>query len=203
MTLAEVWTNYMHVLREKAPVTASSIRPPRPATDVSEAERTVGSWTNELREFYLLQDGQDPLHSGATPRGEVLPELRILPLDEAVALHRWWQEHPHSIESLGPTWSEQVRTQSAGESAAMFLPEYIPVAEGLAGSLAYIDTRGGVHSGCVRFFSAESADEGAAAYESLSEFVRQVAESVEAGSAHGEFAPSIEDGILLWEELDD
>lgn len=200
MTLADMWSTYLAVLCDRAPVTAASIRPPRTPTDVAEAETLTGPWNDEVREFYLLQDGQEAAHAGGTEPGEVLPELRLLSLDEIVGLHNWWLRNPHSTESLGPNWHAEIEAQSAGESAAKFLPQYIPVAEGLGGSFAYVDTRSGPRSGCVRYFSAESADEGTVAYESLSEFLQQVTESVQTGSAQWEMVPLIEDGILLWEE---
>jgi hypothetical protein len=199
MTLAGVWSTYMQILRERAPVTAASIRPPCAAADVLAAERMTAPWTEELREFYRLQDGQDATYAGGSYSGEALPDLRLYPLDEAVALHSWWLKTRHSTEHLGPNWLAEVRDQGAGESAATFLPEYIPVAEGFGGLFAYIDTRRGLQCGCVRFFSAEGADEEPLAYESLSAIVQQVTESLENGSAHRGSVPSITDGTLSWE----
>ncbi|MDZ7910238.1 MAG: SMI1/KNR4 family protein [Rhodococcus sp. (in: high G+C Gram-positive bacteria)] len=199
MTLRRVWSSYMQVLRARAPLTSASVRPPRSETELLEAERATAPWTDELRELFAVQDGQDATYAGRVDPGELLPELRLLPLDEVVALHRYWIRHPHRIDYLGPDWPSKVRAQSAGESAAMYVPEYIPFAEGLAGSFAYIDTRRGPHSGCVRFFTAEGADDGSLWYESLTDFVQQVSDSVDTDTPHGELIPTITDGTLLWE----
>lgn len=203
MTLAELWPDYMQVLRDRAPVTAASIRLPCAPADLLEAERTTGPWNDELRDFYRLQGGQEPTYAGEIDPGEPLPELRLFALDEAVALHTWWLQNPHSTKAQGSNWLTEVRAQDAGESSGLFLPAYIPIAEGLAGSFAYIDTRKGPRSGCVRFFAAESADDGDPWYESIFDFVRQVKESVENGSPIGDLVPSVSDGTLLWEYPDD
>ncbi|MDV8024621.1 SMI1/KNR4 family protein [Rhodococcus sp. IEGM 1330] len=202
MNLTEVWTAYMAILRERAPVTAASIRSPRSVEEREAAERATTPWTDELREFYGLHDGQHvPLGEDYVPVGSVLPDANLLSLDEVLARHTFSLENPHPIDYLGDDWPAVVRAQEAGETAEMFVPAYVPFAEGIFG-LTYIDTRPGRRRGCVRMFSAEAADGGAPWFDSLTEYIAEVHRSVEAGSALGEMTPAFEDGVLEWHDLE-
>jgi hypothetical protein len=200
VNLTAVWTAYVATLRERAPTTAASIRPPRTAGERESAERATTPWTEELREFYELHDGQHvPQGEDYVPVGSVLPDANLLSLDEVVRQHRNNLANRHRIDYLGDDWPAVVRAQDAGETAEMFLPAYVPFAEGIFG-LTYTDTRPGRRRGCVRMFSAEAADGGAPWFDSVTEHIAAVHRSVEAGSALGEMTPAFEDGVLEWRD---
>lgn len=202
MNLTEVWTEYMAVLRERAPVTAAAIRPPRTAGERESAERATTPWTDELREFYGLHDGQHETSGEEyVPVGSVLPGFTLYSLDRVVDRHRFSLEGPHSIDDLGDDWPAVVRAQEAGETAEMFVPAYVPFAEDGAGGPLYVDTRLGARQGCVRMFTYEGADEGGPWFDSLTEFIAALCRSVETGSAiYDELTPSFEDGALQWRD---
>lgn len=190
----------MATLRERAPITAASIRPPRTAGERESAERATTPWTEELREFYGLHDGQQvPLGEDYVPVGSVLPDSTLLSLDEVVREHNNNVENPHRIDYLGDDWPATAGAQEAGETAEMFVPAYVPFAEGIFG-LTYIDTRPGRRRGCVRMFSAEAADGGAPLFDSVTEYIAAIHRSVETGSALGEMTPAFEDGVLEWRD---
>lgn len=162
----------MATLRERAPVTAASIRPPRSVSEREAAERATTPWTEELREFYGLHDGQHETYGEEyVPAGSVLPDFTLYSLDRAVDRHRFSLENPHPIDDLGEDWPAEVLAQEAGETAEMFVPAYVPFAEDGSGGTLYIDTRPGARRGCIRSFSYDSADQGAPWFDSLAEFV--------------------------------
>ncbi|QIH99237.1 SMI1/KNR4 family protein [Rhodococcoides fascians A21d2] len=200
MNLTEVWTAYMAILRERAPVTAASIRPPRAAGERESAESATTPWTEELREFYGLHDGQHETYGDENgPVGSVLPDYTLSSLDQVVGRHRFSLENLHPIDDLGADWPAVVRAQEAGETAEMFLPAYVPFAEDGAGGTTYVDTRAGTRSGCVRNFSYDSADQGAPWFDSLTDYIAVLLRSVETGSAvYDNVAPSFVDGVLEW-----
>lgn len=159
MTLTEVWTLYMAMLRERAPVTAASIRPPRAPGEREAAERATTPWPDELREFYGLHDGQSETYGEQyVPVGSVLPDFTLSSLDQVVDRHRFSLESPHEIDDLGPDWPAIVAVQEAGETAEMFVPAYVPFAEDGAGGTLYVDTRAGAREGCIRMFTYDGAD---------------------------------------------
>jgi cell wall assembly regulator SMI1 len=203
VNLTAVWTAYMATLRERAPITAASIRPPRTAGERESAEHATTPWTDELREFYGLHDGQHvPLGEDYVPVGSVLPDATLLSLDEVLARHTFSLENPHPIDDLGDDWPDVVRAQGAGETAEMFLSAYVPFAEDGAGGTTYVDTRPGSRRGCIRNFSYDSADQGAPWFDSLTEYIAAIHRSVETGSALGEMTPAFEDGLLEWHDLE-
>lgn len=201
MNLTAVWTAYMVTLRERAPITAASIRPPRTAGERESAERATTPWTEELREFYGLHDGQHvPQGEDYVPVGSVFPDANLLSLDEVVRQHRNNLANRHRIDYLGDDWPAVVRAQDAGETAEMYLPAYVPFAEGLFG-LTYTDTRPGRRRGCIRMFSAEAADGGAPWFDSLTEYIAAVHRSIETGSAiYDDLTPTFADGVLEWRD---
>ncbi|WP_415971228.1 SMI1/KNR4 family protein [Rhodococcus sp. 077-4] len=200
MNLTEIWTAYMATLRERAPITAASIGPPRSASEREAAEHATTPWTEELSEFYGLHDGQHvPLSEDYVPVGSVLPDTKLLSLDEVVARHRFGLENPHSIDYLGDDWPATIRGQEAGETAEMFLPAYVPIADDETGATTFIDTRRGRRRGCVRMFSAEAADGSAPWFDSLTEYIAAVNRSAETGSAiYDDLRPTFDDGVLDW-----
>ncbi|MCA1004859.1 SMI1/KNR4 family protein [Rhodococcus hoagii] len=200
MTLTEAWSAYMSVLRELAPATAASIRPPRSPLDREDAERATTTWTDEVREFYALHDGQDT--DGQDTAGTALPNLMLLSLDEVVTAHRPCRESLHDTDDLDADWPAIARGQQAGEIAHMFLDAYVPFAEDGAGDYRIVDTRSGEHRGCVRAFGWEGADEVGPQFPSLAEYVDSVRRSLETGEEHSYLVPRVEDGVLFW-EVDD
>ncbi|MGU3438450.1 SMI1/KNR4 family protein [Actinomycetes bacterium M1A6_2h] len=199
MTISDAWSAYMALLRDRAPITAASIRPPRPVAERKAAEDATTLWSDELREFYALHDGQQ-MPGGGYWAGSALPTFVLVPLEEVVRWHKNLLDSPHSIDDLGEDWPVIIRAQQAGETAHMFIPSYVPFAEeGADSSILYVDTRDGTHHGCVRHFAADSADEGSPAYPSLSDYIETVRRSLEHGTEHQELMPIIEDGILNWE----
>ncbi|MFE4498520.1 SMI1/KNR4 family protein [Rhodococcus sp. NPDC056743] len=198
MTITDVWLRYMQVLRQKAPITAGAVRPPRPLSEREDAERDTAPWTAEIREFFSLHDGQVRPVGGEAFVGSVLPDFDLLCLDEVVARHRDSREHLHDTEDFSDEWVTIARQQSAGEIAYMFLRTYIPIAEHACGDLLFVDTRGGQRQGCVREFGAGGADEGDPESASLADYVDSVRISVESGIEHSSLVPTIEDGVLSW-----
>lgn len=197
MTLTEAWLAYMTVLRERAPVTAAAVRPPRSAADRLEAERATTPWTGELREFFSLHDGQGASDDFAT--GTVLPDLSLLSLDEVVAAHEFCRESLHDTEDLGPDWPDNAREQPAGSVAEMFLDAYVPFAKDGGGDYLCVDTRPGEQHGCVRTFGWEGADEGVPSFASLADYIDSLCRIVESGAGHPFLLPTIENGALIWE----
>lgn len=199
MTLTDAWLTYMAVLRDRAPATAASVRPPRLASEREDVERATTPWTEELREFFALHDGQDIAVGTDHYVGTLLPDLGLLSLEEVLYTHRSCRENLHPVDDLGEDWPGIARAQYAGETAEMFLASYVPVAEDGAGDFRYVDTRAGHHQGCVRYFAAESADQGGPIFDSLTEYVDSVRRSVEAGSEHSGLVPTFYEGALIWE----
>ncbi|ROZ52983.1 SMI1/KNR4 family protein [Rhodococcus sp. WS1] len=199
MTLTDAWQAYMDVLRDCAPVTASAVRPPRVLAEREAAERATASWTEELRGFFALHDGQAFRSEDNQFVGEVLPGVELLSLEQVVATHKLCGETLHPIDDLGPNWPATVRAQRAGETAEMFVPAYIPFAEDGAGDFLYVDTREGEQHGCIRYFAAEAADEGGPLFASLTEYVDSVRRSVESRAEHSYLVPSVTEGALAWE----
>ncbi|MDV7990033.1 MULTISPECIES: SMI1/KNR4 family protein [unclassified Rhodococcus (in: high G+C Gram-positive bacteria)] len=202
MNLTEVWAAYMATLRERAPVTAAAIRPPRTSDEREAAERETTPWTSELREFYGLHDGQHETYGEEyVPVGSVLPDFTLCSLDRAVDRHRFSLENLHPIDDLGEDWPAEVLAQEAGETAEMFVPAYVPIAEDGSGSTLYVDTRPGARQGCVRNFSSDSADQGAPWFDSLTEYIAAVHRSVETGSAiYDDVRPTFVEGVLHWRD---
>ncbi|MET4612472.1 cell wall assembly regulator SMI1 [Rhodococcus sp. PvR044] len=198
MTLTEAWLAYMAVLRERAPVTAAAVRPPRSAADRWEAERATTPWTDELREFFSLHDGQGESSDG-TATGTVLAELTMLSLDEVVAEHEFCRETLHDTEDLGPDWADIARKQPAGTVAEMFLDAYVPFAKDGGGDYLCVDTRPGEQHGCVRPFGWEGADQGVPSFASLADYIDSLCRIVESGAGHPYLIPTIENGALIWE----
>lgn len=199
MTLTDAWLAFMEVLRDRAPVTAAAVRPPRTRSDRETAERVTNPWPEDLREFFALHDGQPFRSDDNQFVGEALPGVELLSLDHVVSTHRRCREQLHPIDYLGPDWPITVRAQHAGETAEMFLPTYIPFAEDGAGDFLYVDTRGGLHHGCIRYFAAEAADEGGSLFGSLADYVDSVRRSIESGSEHSYLMPTVTDGVLVWD----
>lgn len=199
MTLTDAWLRYMQVLRQKAPITAGAVHPPRPLSEREDAERATAPWTAEIREFFSLHDGQVRPVGGEDFVGCVFPGFDLLCLDEVVARHRDSREHLHDTEDLGEEWGSIAGQQQAGEIAHMFLSEYIPFAEHGCGDLLCVDTRNGQRRGCVREFGAEGADECDPESASLADYIDSVRISVESGIEHSSLVPTIEDGVLSWD----
>lgn len=199
MSVTDSWSAFMAVLQELAPVTAASIRPPRPATERKAAEDATTVWTEELREFYALHDGQNAMNQGNWA-GSALPGFILLSLDEVQQRHTSLLENPHRIDYLGDEWPAIIRAQKAGETAEMFIGSYVPFAEeGADSSTLYVDTRDGTHRGCVRHFAADSADEGSPDHPSVADYIDSVHRSLKDGTDFQELRPTVEDGILNWE----
>lgn len=198
MTLTEAWMAYMSVLRGHAPVTAASVRPALSPALRLDAERATAPWTEELREFFSLHDGQSPPDETHPFPGTALPNLTLLSLDEVVATHKFCRESLHDTDDLGPDWATDSREQPAGEVAYMFLDAYVPFAEDSAGGYLCVDTRSGEHHGCVRSFSSEAADEGGPLFASMADYIDSVRRSVESGDEHSFLKPTFEEGTLVW-----
>ncbi len=190
----------MATLRERAPITASSIRPPRTASEREAAELATTPWTKELREFYGLHDGQRETYGEEyVPVGSVLPDFTLYSLDQAVDRHRFSLENLHSIDDLGEDWPAEVLAQEAGETAEMFVPAYVPFAEDGSGGTLYVDTRPGARGGCIRMFTYEGADGGDPWFDSLTEYIAALHRSVETGLAiYDDLRPTFVDGLLEW-----
>lgn len=199
MTLAEAWTAYMSVLRVQAPVTAASVRPPLSPANRQDAEHATTPWTEELREFFSLHDGQNPPDDAHRFQGTALPNLTLLSLDAVVATHKFCRESLHDTEDVGPDWATVSREQPAGEAAYMFLDAYVPFAEDSAGGYLCVDTRSGEHHGCVRSFSSDAADEGGPLFASMADYIDSVRRSVESGAEHSFLKPTFDEGTLVWE----
>ncbi|MBM7415512.1 MULTISPECIES: SMI1/KNR4 family protein [Nocardiaceae] len=199
MTLTEVWSSYMALLRDRYPATAESVLPPRSEGERRELERATTPWSDELREFFTLHSGQRVPTGTEHFVGTVLPHYSLLTFEEIVYRHKFQLEHPFDIDDLGEEWPSEVATQEAGDTAYMFLPEYMPIAEDGAGGFCYVDTRSGPLQGCVRLFGNDSADEGGVAYESLADYIDAVRLDAEGGTEHDGLVPTVEQGALIWE----
>ncbi|MDJ0396114.1 SMI1/KNR4 family protein [Rhodococcus sp. G-MC3] len=198
MTLTEVWSAYLAALRVKAPITVESLRPPRELADLQDIERATTPWPDDLREFFLLHDGQH-LWVGDRLAGTLLLDSELLSLEDMQFERSSWLESPHAIDDLGDEWPAQIAAQQAGETAHLFLPEYVPIAKDGAGGLCYIDTRPGPKQSCVRFFSADAADEGGPAYGGLADYLDALRTSVESETEFDGVVPTFDDGALVWE----
>lgn len=190
----------MQLLREVAPVTASSVEPPPSREARRQAERETTPWPDELQEFFTLQGGQHFPVGVDHWIGTVLPDRALLTLDGLLYRYRLARDMLHDVEDLGPEWPDIARAQEAGETAEMFLEAYVPFAEDGAGDFEYIDTRPGKHHGCVRYFMSEAADGGGPMFDSLTSYIDAVHRSVESPQEfNGLLIPTIVDGALLWE----
>lgn len=197
MSLVEVWSEYMTLLRDRFPATAQSVLPPRSEVERREQERATTPWSEELREFFTLHGGQHvPIGRYV---GTLLPDYLLLTFEEIADRHEFQLANPFPIDDLGDEWPSEVATQEAGETSHMFLPAYVPIAEDGAGGFCYVDTRSGPLKGCVRFFGNDTADEGGPAYESLADYLDAARLSVEAGTKFDGVIPRLKEGALIWE----
>lgn len=171
---------------------------PRKLADLQNIERATTPWPDELREFFSLHDGQDAW-LGERLAGTLLLDMELLSLDGMQFERSSWLESPHEIDDLGDEWPAAIAAQQAGETAHLFLPIYVPIAKDGAGGLCYIDTRSGPKQGCVRFFSAEAADEGGPAYDSLADYLDALRSSVESETEFDGLVPTFDDGALVWD----
>lgn len=199
MTLTEVWSGYVAVLRDRAPVTAASIRPPRSVDDRQLAERATTQWTEQLREFFSLHDGQSAPTGADHFVGTLLPDMILMTIEQIQYEHAYQLERPHPIDDLGDEWPAIIEAQQAGDTAHLYLPTYVPFAKDGSTGLCYIDTRGGPKQGCVRIFGADSADEGGPLCDTLEGYLDALRISVESSTEHSGLTPRIREGALVWE----
>lgn len=198
MTLSQVWLQYLSMLEQSAGRTAAALRSPRPDPDRQNAERSTAPWTDELREFYTLHDGQERTTSAQSDVGTALPELWLLGVDEVVHEHHRCRQSLHYTDYLGSDWPSIAASQPAGTEVDMFLDAYIPFATTGEGDYLFIDTRPGEHHGCVREYSLEFADIGGPLFPSLTTYLEWLHCTAESGLKGSTPAPRIDENALLW-----
>ncbi|PKV81071.1 hypothetical protein ATK86_5518 [Nocardia fluminea] len=88
-------------------------------------------------------------------------------------------------------------TERAGTACELFLPEFIPIADG-DGTTLFVDTREGELSGCVSEYTAEGASDGWL-WPSVADTFGALADSLEAESVFMTYyRPVVRDRTLFW-----
>ena len=85
----------------------------------------------------------------------------------------------------------------AGSAGALFLPEYVPIADRDASTL-FLETRPGEHHGCISEYSATGAGSGPCR-PSLSAMFTALADSLTTGEPFLHHRPRVEHGGLHWQ----
>ncbi|WP_081830486.1 SMI1/KNR4 family protein [Rhodococcus sp. UNC363MFTsu5.1] len=208
MTVTAEWARLLDVLREVAPSTANSFRPPASREVLARSEARTGTvWPPELREFFSLHDGQIDNPPESAGSGELLPMQHLLSLDQVTDWHAMsaevWRELADADTDYYEGGYDGVCAQhpNAGSTAMMFLPSYIPIAE-LDACAYFCDTRPGEHHGCVRQFDKYSADSHGPAWSSISAMLAGIRTCITDSLPIGYWVPVIENDALLWEIAD-
>jgi cell wall assembly regulator SMI1 len=209
MTVTQEWTALITLLRDVAPETAKSFRPPLPAAEVTTAEASIAvDWPHQLREFLSLHDGQHQEVDGSTMLGGLLPMQDLLGVNEIVAAYRmlieiWEQIADENADVYDGGYAGVIdEFRQAGSVTGTFLPSYIPIS-GLDSYYYFVDTRPGPHHGCVRAYDKYEADGGGPIWASLNEMLAAIRSAVSAGTCIDGWPPTITSGALTWAVHDD
>jgi cell wall assembly regulator SMI1 len=154
-------------------------------------QRFPHAWPEDLRRWYALQNGA-AWDSANTP----LPDWRILSLAEMLETSEMFAGF------FGGDDGNVVRDgerDEAGSIAFAFLPSFVPIGDNIAACYLFVDTRPGPAFGCV---SDWDRDEGALdepTWPSITAMLEDVADAVRNGRASNGWAPTVVDGELTWE----
>lgn len=197
MPVAESFREILRWCQANAPATADALRPPATGDDISAAERaTTGiSWPLPLRELYLQADGSSGgraflyVHGYAITLGEVVAEYG--------ALTEFWmsREETDEIRQI----ARENGNGQAGETAASWLPEFIPLAPDGGGSYLFVDTREGPQRGCVRLWEHVERD-GPPIWDSIEAMLDEIANALTDDADLFDEYPTVgEDQRLMWQ----
>ncbi|MBA4020914.1 MAG: hypothetical protein C0482_00975 [Gordonia sp.] len=205
MSITSEWSALLEVI-DTTPSISLTVRPAPSASEVERAEAlTAAVWPEQLREFFSLHGGQGP-----NDLGELLPQSELFDLDRVVAEHQMMVELGRQMIAYDPEYySLDGDSAEAGTQADVFLPSYIPFG-GADGYLFFCDARPGPHTGCIRQWHKEGADEGGPSWLTFTDMLRAVRTSITENSPLIEFPesagwwPHHYEGNLIWtpDELD-
>jgi cell wall assembly regulator SMI1 len=155
-------------LREHAPATAATLRPPAPAEALDAAEREVGAaFPADLRAWYARTDGMQWIFPWA---GTLIPSFyRPYPLAMALDIRRMMLE---VAAQFPPEWP---LSAVAGEASQIWQPSFMPIAADTGGVTVFVDLREGPLRGCVLEYDKVSACHGVPAWPSVSAMLAEVA----------------------------
>lgn len=159
MTVTEEWTALTAALAGLSD-RALTFLPPAPAGEVARAEAaTRAVWPDQLREFYSLHNGQDP--DVERYHGELLPSSWFFRADYLTQEYKLLVGYGEAELREDPDLRAAIEGAEAGTTAFVFLPSYIPLC-GSDSNYYFCDTRPGPHSGCIRHWWRDDADNMAA-----------------------------------------
>jgi cell wall assembly regulator SMI1 len=199
--LAEEWNALSMVVRRLAPVTAAGIRPPAPDSRVRQAEELTAPWTQELRDFYALHDGQDDIAG----KGTLLPAGSLLRVSDIPDRHAFLIDVMKDVvaddEDLYGPYSDIVASYDVAgidTDDHLFLPSYIPISRWDSNHL-FCDTRPGERRGCISFRSSDGGHLGIPQWSSLASMLHDIRSAVVSGEPIGDWHPVLADGTLDWD----
>lgn len=156
----------------------------------------------ELRDFYALHDGENL--SVGVANGSILPGHQLLAIDQVVGDWRMltgvWEKLTSADRDQFPGGYTTLIDDSpvAGTRAGAFLPAFIPIAC-WDDSYYFCDARSGEHSGCVRAFGPDGADDDGIAWPSITAMVTDIRTSIQQSTPADGWLPTITDGCVVWE----
>lgn len=189
MSVGESWDRVLRWLAIHAPATAAQVLPPADPAELAATEAAFPvSWSDDLRAWYGLQNGQRE----DEPWGGVLPDWTTIPLDEMVEVADMYREAEGDISHLEDA-------PSAGEISVAYRSEFIPIGSDRAGSHLIVDMRPGPLSGCVTEFAWGEGDTRGPIWPSVEAMLTDIAESLENSRPSNGYVPIAVDGALTWE----
>lgn len=207
MSVTGQWRSLLGVLHEFAPVTAASFQPGASAQSIDRAEAATGcTWPAELKEWFTVQNGQvDPADDCA---GELLAHQTFFSLETMLEERRSLQDTNQVIIDCGPDFFESgsagvvEQNPFAGVTTELFLPSYVPIS-GEDGLDNYCDTRSGLQSGCIGFWTIGGTPGSPPLWGSISDMLAAIESYISDGPPEG-WKLVVEDGAMHWEvEVDD
>ena len=118
----------------------------------------------------------------------LLPQWAVLSLERMVS-------ESEMYAGFADDWNVEP-SPTAGQSAFVFLPHFVPIADNGCGETLFVDLRPGPLSGCVTPYLQGDADTHGPFWPSVSAMLEEVADSLESGVECAGCLPTVEEGEL-------
>jgi cell wall assembly regulator SMI1 len=174
------WRRITAWCQDHAPETFTALRQPAGVQAIEAAERATGiAWPAELKKWYSLHDGVDPLNWNAALLFGYMPTS----LEMLVSTHRMMVDiWTRNMEELTTSSLEELMREPAGSRAGVYLPCYLPFGNDGCGGELVLDARGGAWTGPITGFDKVEAETGESPeWCSLAELLEDIAESLKTG----------------------
>ncbi|WP_426514648.1 SMI1/KNR4 family protein [Dactylosporangium sp. McL0621] len=179
-------------LREHAPGTAATLKPPAGPDALDAAEREVGAaFPHDVRRWYGRADGMEWTYPW---RGALIPSFhRPYPLAMALDIRNMMLE----VAAQFP--QERPPSAVAGEPSAIWQPSFLPIAADTGGVKLLVDLRDGEQRGCVMEYDKVFACQGRASWPGVAAMLADVAGALVHDRVAGGYRPQVdEQGCLYW-----